>query len=524
MTFLMGMSSTLNGSKEMKRTRLFFLLLAGVLLLAGCQKEGKVGGKDAIRFAAASTPGTKTAYSGVETDGVERIDWVGMVGTEVGDVIRIYSDVAEHRYNQGQHWADYVIKDVTTSGAKSEGKIDNVPGDGTGNGLVWDEPGDYEFYAVYPNLASENGASGVLSASIPQSQSINMSGSIHTPDMSYAVMTAFQKVTTTQSGEGGVVNLDFTPAFTAFEFSFDSDITLDIQSFSLQSATTGTPIAGKYVVKFENGQPVYDCSEATGRVVDATFSARTQVSPGTPTKFTVFALPQDLKGLSIVFTVKAPDWDAAETRTLKLNYKDGSPVEFGACLKHKISGTMQGSGTFRYITLTGEVLKWEAVPVKTDSDNSPQTTQFSVSGEGVYNLYDKYGEDYKSQRQTWVLGANTAKVSFKLFSPLEGTYEVIPYVLLPDGTESTDISAYFTVTPAEGSSLSGTIGVETPDHHSHTATRVTFTIQALQAGAQLFFKTYATDKEGTATFSLDSETQLYDLRGYHYFRYDDPTL
>ena len=501
----------------MKRTRFFFLLLAGVLLLAGCQKEGKVGGKDAIRFAAASTPGTKTAYSGVETDGVERIDWVGMVGTEVGDVIRIYSDVAEHRYNQGQHWADYVIKDVTTSGAKSEGKIDNVPGDGTGNGLVWDEPGDYEFYAVYPNLASENGASGVLSASIPQSQSINMSGSIHTPDMSYAVMTAFQKVTTTQSGEGGVVNLDFTPAFTAFEFSFDSDITLDIQSFSLQSATTGTPIAGKYVVKFENGQPVYDCSEATGRVVDATFSARTQVSPGTPTKFTVFALPQDLKGLSIVFTVKAPDWDAAETRTLKLNYKDGSPVEFGACLKHKISGTMQGSWNFKYITLNGVAAEWTDDDIDVATNDTPQSSQFVVSG--VQNVYQIHGEDeqYKDLRQTWVLGSNTATVSFKVFSPVNGTYEVRPFVKKADNT-IVEGSDGFTI---GGGNLSGYIG---GTGHEHYATKVEFTVKVDGAdpGDQLFFKTFVTN--GGVTQSLDSETQLYDIRGYHYFVEVEPSL
>ena len=38
---------------------------------------------------------------------------------------------------------------------------------------------------------------------------------------------------------------------------------------------------------------------------------------------------------------------------------------------------------------------------------------------------------------------------------------------------------------------------------------------------QLFFKTYVIDTNGMRQ-SLDSETQLYDMRGYHYFMVNDP--
>ena len=52
------------GVRKMKKARIPFLLLAGVLLLAGCQKEGRIGGNDAINFSAVSNPGTKTVYGG----------------------------------------------------------------------------------------------------------------------------------------------------------------------------------------------------------------------------------------------------------------------------------------------------------------------------------------------------------------------------------------------------------------------------------------------------------------------------
>ena len=46
----------------MKKIMTYLLLLAGILLLAGCQKEGGIfGGKGEIRFSASARPETKTA-------------------------------------------------------------------------------------------------------------------------------------------------------------------------------------------------------------------------------------------------------------------------------------------------------------------------------------------------------------------------------------------------------------------------------------------------------------------------------
>ena len=98
---------------------------------------------------------------------------------------------------------------------------------------------------------------------------------------------------------------------------------------------------------------------------------------------------------------------------------------------------------------------------------------------------------------------------------MDGTYEIVPYVLKANGTITTDISGF-----QVGGTLSGSIG---GTGHTHEATKVEFTVRHNNApnGDQLFFKTYVIDADGVR-HSLDSETQLYDMRGYHYFRIDDP--
>ena len=491
----------------MKRTLSIFLLLAGVLLLAGCQKDWK-DGKDAIRFKASSAPTTKTAYSGVYDNGVERINWV------LGDKIRIFSDVAEHRYHPGQHWADYQVTElVGNSGAVSSANIDNVPGDGTGNGLVWDAAGDYWFYAIYPALASDEGHDGVLWAEIPELQKINLAARPpYTPGMENAIMTATQKMTTRVDGEGGDIELKFTPAFTAFEFTLNSDIDLELQKFSMYSASGSPAICGNYAVKYDGYEANYACGDAEGTKIVADFSQRVRLSPNNSLTFTIFALPDKLSGLSIALTVKSPDWDAAETRTLALKYKNGTDVSFDPCVKHRITGTVQGTWCFKYITLEGEALEWTDADMEFKSDELPQASQFAVHG--VKNIYEMHNQadNYKPYRQTWVLYDETATVSFKIFSPRGGSYKVAPYVVKTDGNISEGIGGFEVDGALEG------------EMSSDVATKVQFTVKKGTAdpGEKLFFKTTVSD--GTTTYSLDSETQLYDLRGYHYFVVDESSI
>ncbi|MBQ7073091.1 MAG: hypothetical protein IJM89_06970 [Bacteroidales bacterium] len=498
----------------MKKARIPFLLLAGVLLLAGCQKEGKIGGKDAIRFTAASNPGTKAEYAtgeGSVVDGVQRINWL------VDDEIRIFSDKAVHRNNADQPWADYIITEVSNSGTVSKGKIDNVPGDGTGNGLVWGEAGKYRFYSIYPNGMSAGtdaqGKQGILVGEIPGVQS----GDAAELMKKYGMMTAATEVTTTTNGEGTDVTLDFSPAFTAFEFDMTADIPVKLINFKLMAANTANPLAGKVQVSYASSvtAPSYSLT-GSGRTIKVDFNdTKPSIGPEKEFKFTVFALPYDLTDLTIEFTILKIDTNTEETRSLTLKKADGTFVKFAGFRKHIITATMQGSYNFKYITLDGEVINWNAVPVETASDKLPQASQFAVSGRGVKNVYELHPTGGSAYRQTWALGSNTATVSFKVFTPEGGKWKVVPQ----GATDKFEVTYDGSVVR---DSFEGHINSRS-EEQTEGATIVTFTVKPTTAvdGDRIYFKTYVLDKEGNQ-YSLDSETQLYDTRGYHYFQINDP--
>ncbi len=169
---------------------------------------------------------------------------------------------------------------------------------------------------------------------------------------------------------------------------------------------------------------------------------------------------------------------------------------------------------FLEITLTGEVIDWDETEVSyATTDNLPQSTQFAVGGEGVQNVYTlHHTNEGKPYRQTWVLGTNTATVSFRIFSPAGGTFEIVPQ-------GDTD---KFTVTGVTGfaDGLTGNISAR-----GNAITKVVFTVtpkDGAAAGDKIWFNTYVTDTASGTTYSLDSETQLYDIRGYHYFQINDP--
>ena len=103
----------------------------------------------------------------------------------------------------------------------------------------------------------------------------------------------------------------------------------------------------------------------------------------------------------------------------------------------------------------------------------------------------------KAYRQWWVFDAGeTVTVTYKIMMPKTGTWNV---EVLGD-TDS------FTVSPTSGT-LAGT---------NASATYITLTITSnATAKKSIYLKTTVTS-EGE-TYNLDSETQLYDMRGYHYF-------
>ena len=320
-----------------------------MLALTGCQKERWFGSKDAIRFSV-GTPGTKTAYSGVVSGGKERIDWVE------NDVIRIYSDKSKHRYNEDQYWADYVIKNPrvnSSDNSQSLADIDNVPGDGTGNGLVWNEAGTYHFYALYPSTQGSTAtgpSNGEIALSIPERQGFSVKGNI----AQYGFMTAYQSMTTTEEGEGGTVNLAFDPAFTAFEISIRSaGEAVALKEFRLFSGAgdgTGNAISGAYTVKYDaSGNKSIVLPTGSNQNYDYIVVNLTgQTAPATPEDptaekqyltFTVFGLPVTRNDLSVSFTTSQD-----VTRKLQLKYANGDPISFTGGSKHRIYGLALPNG------------------------------------------------------------------------------------------------------------------------------------------------------------------------------------
>lgn len=401
-----------------KTMNLFLLGGLSLLALAGCSKQGidqlysRAAGEEVV-FGAVSrsyNPLTKTAYSGetntVDGKKMERIDWVK------GDQFRVYSNVAKHRYLD-QKWADYqIMKDPTNNGAESVVTfgVNSDPGLApvteatlgsrfvSKNGLVWSE-GEQEFYAIYPVSESADGASGTLSAAIPADQNdpetlqyvpVKTEGTTVTKDGAtdnlpkYGFMTAYTKATGGSANGGtkdGAVDLAFSPAFTAFEITIlaDKDETDPITVKSFEMVSADKALVGAYSIKYTAGKASYTCpaAAADNKSISLKFPDNTQITKDKALTFTVFALPQNLSGLSLKFTVA--DGSDEITRTLPLTYAKaadghaaGDAITFGACMKHRLLGVAMQN---RWVLYAGVTVQ-ELVNVNND-ESSTETMIFN---------------------------------------------------------------------------------------------------------------------------------------------------
>ena len=537
----------------MKKTLAYLLLAAGILSLAGCQKTGVLGtgaGDGTIRFSASAAPGTKTIYGAYNNENAsaatwQSIDWVN------GDKIRIYSDAAVRRvgYEQGKtgqdlyYWADYKVTDAQAGSANTEAgwssaTLENLndDGNGLGNGLMWPAgTTSAKFYAIYPAPAAAestgkddalDGTNGILAGTIPAEQALKDGKT----DMSCAYMTAVGASAQPASDGKTNIKLNFYPAFTAFEISMKSDVeeadAVTLTKFELlvdnDAPATAKALAGAFTVTYggtTEADKTFTCT-GDGQVITYTFPEGTKVSKANDLNFTVFALPQDLQYLMMRFTLADNT-----TRSLRLKYgKDvtiggvshakGEYITFAACRKHRINGLVMPGNLFNFkmITLDPVADDWIEVPITSDTDNVPEATQFVVTG--ATNGRDASGN--KDYRQYWLFkDGETVHVTFKVLAPEGGTWSVVKAGANPDS---------FTVTIPDGQggtteTLSGSIASKAQTGQAPQTTVVTLTItNAATTGnqAELILKTYVTDKKGVK-YSIDSETQLYDLRGHHHF-------
>ena len=386
--------------KNLIKTILAASLLVGGMLVAGsCSKVGvfERAGQQ-IRFGTLS-PGatTKTEYAGKDNDAskIEPIWW------KEGDEIRVVSADASVTDKPDLHYADYVFK-AFVGDDKSKATLSNK----AGNGLAWaDDVKDYTFYAVYPstvNIGSvpgDEGNMGLIMAEIPTPQKVvaheyaaatdgtakdwytvvDGKYTVYEPDMKYAIMTAKSEFTPTEAnfdanryifkyGEtnGPEVPLTFTPAFTAFEFTFESadpDVPIDLTAFRMESSS---PLAGIFT-----GEAGDDTSFEAVPSASKTLSLSNPADLGTivngaPKSFTLFAIPQTIPDLTVFFTDKDKD---NVSRTRKLTFKDKTtkePISFAPGKKYRIKGLKLPGNQYQFfLTLNGEVKDWDAIELET---------------------------------------------------------------------------------------------------------------------------------------------------------------
>ena len=391
-------------------------VLVLALAVSACDKFGSDWRQ--IRFSAVSHPEseggkTRTAYSGnittINNKKVERIDW------QDGDRILIASDVAQT--SGGASSAVYSVSGITTDSGTQKSKGGITPVDA--HGLQWgDDDVPYRFMGVYPSTGSfsnSNGTVTVSGMSIPSTVSIDLeelysnqsassSSNTFAADLTNAWMLADVQNVELDSD----VELDFYPAFTAFEFTIkcDQNTQLYITEFSLSSASTA--INGSYTATLApGGASTYSCPTATAsnEVTTVSFPATTHFPNGLPVSgtesatFTILALPTTLNDLSISVTAKrtGPN-NTLVPFTRKLALKNSNVqgndnfISFDACKKHRILGLAMPEGDFRMI-FDFEVADWELATDNPYQYVSPSAARIR-SMDATYRRYDSDNDDY----------------------------------------------------------------------------------------------------------------------------------
>ena len=350
----------------MKSISKIILLGAGILLsLTGCQKENENGGSQGsgkpVQFGAiAGAPGTRTEFSGVVTDGWERINW------KERDQVLIWSDNAINRLERPGKSAVYDIINISAQGKESHASIERAGEDGL---VFLDEPSAYQFWGIYPASAvSSAPTAGELSYSIPATQTAG--------DMDNGVLLAYASVPGEQH-----VDLRFNPAFTAFSFTVAANVSMQINGLTMTSverkngANTFGPsvLSGTVAAKVEEGE--WKCTvpaaSESNTSISTTFTdplVLTKAEGATKTNevtFVLFAVPADITSLTMVFNVNVNG--NPETRKVTISYaKDdpngayakGDPVSFAGKKKHNIKGLVLPESVNHDVVLDFQVMPW----------------------------------------------------------------------------------------------------------------------------------------------------------------------
>lgn len=324
----------------MRKSRVIISIAAAAVCLiglAGCTKD--LSGKR-IRFRASTRPEapvTKTAYSGetynASSKVYERIDWVD------GDRIVL----AMKNNDVSMVSQEYSVNTISVAGVNSKTDLEPY---GTENGLEWGT-GTHDFWAAYPASKVTVG-NHRMSATIPSSQIVRYSSkannvSIFRADMSDAFMVAGLQSPQKEDG----INLDFYPAFTAFEFTVGANDNTTITSFEMETNTYETetanyvPLAGVSTATFDassNMSFTYTGTGTLSNTIGVVFHDHNDapynpiISTTASLNFKVFALPLEITGIRITFNLSD-----GTSKSLRLK-QNGNWITFPAAAKIQISG------------------------------------------------------------------------------------------------------------------------------------------------------------------------------------------
>lgn len=522
------------------------LLALAMMVTAGCDPTLENEGGNKVKFTASTptVPATKTAY-GNTVEGFQLIHW------SANDQLRIFSPNAHVENagasgNQGSSgtwhstaesfgldysYADYEVTDIQTSGHKSTASLKNV-GE---NGLTWTGTGNAVFYAAYPKstLYTSNSAGKLRFA--PFIPGGNGDATPGTQDGDSTKVANMPLLAMKSVASGDAVKLDFYPAYSTFKFVLKSlNEALTVQSVELYIDPTGMTDTEKARM-WLSGYCYFDLnalSNPTDANYDSHYLANTAlefeqqsksikvnlnnapISTTDEAVITIFTLPCTIDHLC--FRVNFTHGSASYSKMLRMT-QNSDWLSFPAGHKAVITGLAVNPDlwTFKTITLKGVPLEWKTEPISTSSDQSPQSSQFAVTGAGVKNVYDlHHNAQGKPYRQYWILPTTetTAKVTFDIMSPFGGTYTVTPA-----GSVSDFEIKYYKEDGVTETTNTGAIG--RTEGTKKFPTKVIFTVtpkSTATATSKLWFNVTVTDTNGEK-YSIDSETQLYDMRGYHYF-------
>ena len=421
-----------------RQTILFWLaLVCFAMLQTSCEPTltPKAGKKVQFSVTAKNGMKTKTQYSGVVTDGFERISWVS------GDKIRIVSsDATKVATPSGGNAYDYTVSAVSDRGRFSDASLADAPGT---NGLVWsgdDVTGVY-FFGSYPAVeyAFPTGKQAPVfqHMTIPAEPGLNWNGNTGSPNMAQAYLLS---APAQYSSEEGKVHLDFYPVFNAFEIDLASkDGTLELKQ--LQLISTSSNLAGRFNFNSSGNSGAYNFNadgpvlggidilpSDASKILTVNLSGKTISSAADGhVHFTILALPGDLTDITLAVTFVDPkDSTKEKTRRLKLQ-QNGSFITFPAFGKARLNGLALDEKGENWQLKVND-LPWTLVEMETTFSQNIQSSPFVISNakETGNNYYPAGTKDYQVRTLDMDAGKTFFEVEFTPQAPLGGYWQLIP--------------------------------------------------------------------------------------------------